>query len=121
MQSTDRQITTSPSVSSVRTSHSHHRLTIHMHPVAALVVYEYITTIDQEIFCIWTRPFTPTSLLLLSTRWVMLVNGFLPWILSESKQCEPSIYPQFTKAPPSLTHGFDRREARHVVYDSSEA
>ena len=59
-----------------------------------LFAYEYVATIDQEVYHVWMRPFTPTSLLLLSTRWVMLINAFLPWVPTGPTQCEFIIYPQ---------------------------
>ncbi|GJE98350.1 hypothetical protein PsYK624_145780 [Phanerochaete sordida] len=39
----------------------------------ALVAYEYVVTFDQEVACVWQRKFSAASLLLLSTRWVMLL------------------------------------------------
>ncbi|GJE98353.1 hypothetical protein PsYK624_145810 [Phanerochaete sordida] len=47
----------------------------------ALAVYEYVVTFDQEVVCVWRRKFSATSLLLLSTRWVMVLyqaTGILP-------------------------------------------
>ena len=44
----------------------------------ALIIYEYVITFADEIEAVWKRPWTATSVLLLSTRWVMLltlVNG----------------------------------------------
>ena len=63
----------------------------HKHLPVGLAAYEYMTTVDQEVYCVWMRPFTPTSLLLLSTRWVMLINGLLLWISVGPTQCEPII------------------------------
>ncbi|GJE96345.1 hypothetical protein PsYK624_125390 [Phanerochaete sordida] len=42
--------------------------------VMCLVLYELVITINQEIEVVWKRKFTITSLLLLSTRWLMIVN-----------------------------------------------
>ncbi|GJE84685.1 hypothetical protein PsYK624_007610 [Phanerochaete sordida] len=43
----------------------------------ALVAYEFLITIQLEIDTVWRRPWTATSLLLLSTRWVMVLSAVL--------------------------------------------
>ena len=43
----------------------------------ALLVYEYIITIDQELSAIWRRKFNVASLLFITVRWTMLFNGAL--------------------------------------------
>ncbi|EKM56357.1 uncharacterized protein PHACADRAFT_140967, partial [Phanerochaete carnosa HHB-10118-sp] len=45
-----------------------------VYSMLCLVVYEFVITLDQEIAVVWRRKFTLTSLLLLSTRWLMLLN-----------------------------------------------
>lgn len=42
--------------------------------IAGMVAYEYVITFDQEVAQVWMRRPTATSLLLLSTRWVMAGN-----------------------------------------------
>ena len=42
-----------------------------------LVLYEYLITVDRELQAVWQRRWTATSLLLLSTRWVMVVNAIV--------------------------------------------
>ncbi|GJE96339.1 hypothetical protein PsYK624_125330 [Phanerochaete sordida] len=42
--------------------------------LVCLLIYEIVITIDREISTVWRRKFSATSLLLLSTRWLMLVN-----------------------------------------------
>lgn len=44
---------------------------------SGLVVYEFVITLDQEIAAVWRRKFTATSMLLLSTRWLMLLYPIL--------------------------------------------
>ncbi|GJE96352.1 hypothetical protein PsYK624_125470 [Phanerochaete sordida] len=43
----------------------------------ALMVYEYITTFDQEVAVVWGRKFSATSVLLLGSRWLMVVFAYL--------------------------------------------
>ena len=43
----------------------------------AVVIYEYLITIDREVEAVWWRPWTASSLLLLSTRWVMVLSSML--------------------------------------------
>ncbi|GJE98361.1 hypothetical protein PsYK624_145900 [Phanerochaete sordida] len=38
-----------------------------------LVAYEYVITFGQEVACVWQKPISATSVLLLSTRWVMVL------------------------------------------------
>lgn len=38
----------------------------------ALVAYEYILTLHLEVSAVWQRPLTSTSLLLLSTRYIIV-------------------------------------------------
>ena len=45
----------------------------------ALVVYEYFITLDQEVATVWKRKFNATSCLLVTTRWVMLLNQIFTW------------------------------------------
>ena len=45
----------------------------------AVVIYEYLITIDREVETIWRRRWTASSLLLLSTRWVMVLSFMLPF------------------------------------------
>lgn len=40
-------------------------------------MYEYLFTMRSEMVTIWKRPWTATSLLLLSTRWLMFLNVVL--------------------------------------------
>ncbi|GJE99215.1 hypothetical protein PsYK624_154640 [Phanerochaete sordida] len=42
-----------------------------------LVVYEYAVTIDQEIIAAWRRNCTMASLILLSSRWLMIIGPVL--------------------------------------------
>ncbi|EKM56285.1 uncharacterized protein PHACADRAFT_207564 [Phanerochaete carnosa HHB-10118-sp] len=46
----------------------------------ALVTYEYVVTLDQEIAVVWKRKFTATSMMLLSTRWLMLWGVILMYM-----------------------------------------
>lgn len=49
-----------------------------------LVIYEFIITFEQEVSCIWTRKLTATSLLLLFTRWTMVLSEVIVWIPFDS-------------------------------------
>lgn len=43
--------------------------------------YEYLITLGDEVAVIWQRPWTATSVLLVSTRWVVVltnVTGLVP-------------------------------------------
>lgn len=42
--------------------------------LVALLAYEIIITIDGEVELVWKRRWTATSFLLLTTRWVMILN-----------------------------------------------
>ncbi|GJE98348.1 hypothetical protein PsYK624_145760 [Phanerochaete sordida] len=44
-----------------------------------LVAYEYVITFSQEVEYVWQKPLSVTSVLLLSTRWVMVVFQAL-WV-----------------------------------------
>ncbi|GJE98325.1 hypothetical protein PsYK624_145530 [Phanerochaete sordida] len=46
----------------------------------ALVIYELAVTFDQEVALVWSRRFTATSFLLLSTRWTtLLIAAIQAW------------------------------------------
>ena len=47
---------------------------------AAVVIYEYLITIDREVETVWWRTWTASSLLLLSTRWVMVLSSITQFI-----------------------------------------
>lgn len=43
--------------------------------------YEYLITFGEEVAVVWQRPWTATSVLLVSTRWVVVltnVTGLVP-------------------------------------------
>ncbi|GJE85324.1 hypothetical protein PsYK624_014030 [Phanerochaete sordida] len=44
---------------------------------SALVCYEYLITITDEINVVWLRKFSPVSVLLVSTRWAILIETIL--------------------------------------------
>ena len=44
---------------------------------AALVCYEYLITVSEEISIVWQQKFTPATLLLVSTRWAILIETIL--------------------------------------------
>ena len=48
--------------------------------VPALVVYEYILTIDREFAVVWKRKFNATSALLISVRWMMVLVQVSGWM-----------------------------------------
>lgn len=50
-----------------------------MTPGSALVAYEYIITIWQEVEAVWKRPMSATSILLISIRWLMLLTQATAW------------------------------------------
>ena len=50
---------------------------------AGLVAYEYIITFDQEVAQVWMRKTTATALLLLSTRWIMVLGPLINIVPSE--------------------------------------
>ncbi|EKM60225.1 uncharacterized protein PHACADRAFT_246073 [Phanerochaete carnosa HHB-10118-sp] len=56
-----------------------------------LAVYEYVITLNQEIAAVWRRKLTATSLLLLTIRWLMVLNPFLSAALPAERQvwCTP--------------------------------
>ena len=41
--------------------------------IAALICYEYLITLDDEIRTVWRRKFSAVSLLIVSTRWSLLL------------------------------------------------
>ena len=53
----------------------------------ALVVYEYVITLDQEISTIWKREWTMSSALLLSIRWAMLLNQIVAYVPASENVC----------------------------------
>ncbi|EKM56328.1 uncharacterized protein PHACADRAFT_207600 [Phanerochaete carnosa HHB-10118-sp] len=56
--------------------------------VLCLVVYEYSITLHQEVAVVWRRKPTVTSVLLLTTRWLMLLNPILNATPSTGAWCE---------------------------------
>lgn len=65
---------------------SFYTLLTYMSP--ALVAYEYVITLDQEISTVWSRKRTASSALLLSIRWVMVLNQVVSYIPASSKVCD---------------------------------
>ncbi|GJE85289.1 hypothetical protein PsYK624_013680 [Phanerochaete sordida] len=57
--------------------------------VTAMVVYEYLITLDREVAAVWKRKFAATSMLLLSVRWVMLLIQIIDWLPSTPGRCKP--------------------------------
>ena len=51
--------------------------------VAAMVMYEYLITFEDEVTTVWKRKFNLTSTFLLSVRWTMVVATIL-WLLPTS-------------------------------------
>lgn len=45
-----------------------------------LVLYEFVVTFDQEVEVGWKRKFTATSLLLLATRWLMVLGPIVTFV-----------------------------------------
>ena len=45
--------------------------------VQVIVIHEYLFTLDQEVLTVWKRHWTASSILLVSVRWVMVVNAAL--------------------------------------------
>lgn len=43
----------------------------------AVLVYEYIITFDDEVSTIWRRRWTAPSILLLTTRWNMMIQAVI--------------------------------------------
>ncbi|EKM57671.1 uncharacterized protein PHACADRAFT_206550 [Phanerochaete carnosa HHB-10118-sp] len=59
---------------------------------AALVCYEYMITITDEISSVWLQKFSPVSLLLVSTRWAILIETILQLIPATADKyaaCKP--------------------------------
>ena len=48
--------------------------------IVALVVYEYAITLAQEIDTVWRRSLTATSLVVLTTRWVMVASPLTSFV-----------------------------------------
>ncbi|GJE99206.1 hypothetical protein PsYK624_154550 [Phanerochaete sordida] len=48
--------------------------------ILCLIAYEYTITFGREVQCIWARKLTATSLLLLLTRWTMVLSQIWVWI-----------------------------------------
>ncbi|GJE96338.1 hypothetical protein PsYK624_125320 [Phanerochaete sordida] len=46
----------------------------------AVAAYEYIITFDQEVSIVWNRKLNAVSLLLVITRWLMVVEPILAFI-----------------------------------------
>lgn len=44
-------------------------------PFTALALYEYATTLDQEVRIVWRRRWTFTSALLVTMRWAMVLSA----------------------------------------------
>lgn len=55
-------------------------LNSHISLNTGLVAYEYIVTFDQEVNSVWARPPSATSVLLVTTRWVMVLNQIINWV-----------------------------------------
>lgn len=53
----------------------------------ALAVYEFIITFGQEVRTGWQRKLTLTSLLLVSTRWVMVAGQIMGWAAGTTDVC----------------------------------
>ncbi|GJE85319.1 hypothetical protein PsYK624_013980 [Phanerochaete sordida] len=59
--------------------------------VTALAVFEYVITFNDELCTAWRRRLNATSLLLISTRWVMVIAPTLAWAtLSTQRYVESS-------------------------------
>ena len=50
------------------------------HGYTALVAYEYLITFHEEVATVWKRKLTATSLLLLSTRYVLILTQILTFV-----------------------------------------
>ncbi|EKM56463.1 uncharacterized protein PHACADRAFT_207695 [Phanerochaete carnosa HHB-10118-sp] len=70
--------------------------------MTAIVVFEYLVTFDQELTCVWQRKFSATSVLLLTTRWVMIINQAIVWMPSTPKtKCSPLSISEKNRSPNS--------------------
>ncbi|KIP06490.1 hypothetical protein PHLGIDRAFT_106964 [Phlebiopsis gigantea 11061_1 CR5-6] len=58
--------------------------------VTALIAFEYFITLNQEIETVWKRKFTVTSLLLVTTRWTMIINQVFLWLPPTPAGCYPT-------------------------------
>lgn len=47
---------------------------------SALVVWEYLITLANEVNIFWKKPLNATSLLFIVTRWIMLANALLQFV-----------------------------------------
>ena len=56
-----------------------------MFPYLAMAVNEYIITFDQEIRLVWKRKRMLTSLLLVTTRYALLLAQIGGWVPGSSK------------------------------------
>lgn len=52
--------------------------------VTALVFYDHLITLDQEIRTVWQQKFSIVSLLIVSTRWTLLLQAAVDLIPGES-------------------------------------
>ncbi|GJF00639.1 hypothetical protein PsYK624_169330 [Phanerochaete sordida] len=57
----------------------------------SLVAYEFLVTVDQEMFCVWKKKLTATSLLLLATRWLMVLGPLVGSVLWPLDWCRPVV------------------------------
>lgn len=48
----------------------------------ALTFYEYAITFSQEVATVWRRRLTATSILLITTRWTLVLNAALSFAVS---------------------------------------
>lgn len=56
-------------------------------PLPGLVIYDFITSLGKEVALVWQRKMTATSLLLLSTRWVLVLTTVaMLWIPQTSTE-----------------------------------
>ena len=54
----------------------------------ALTCYEYITSLDKEILCVWMRPFSGSSAMLVSIHWNMVANQIVELISQQPPMCK---------------------------------
>lgn len=45
-----------------------------------ILVYDYVLTFAQEVTTVWRRKMTATSLLLVTTRWVMVLQAVVQFV-----------------------------------------
>ncbi len=53
----------------------------------ALVAYDYIITIPQEITAVWKRKFSIATLLFVINRYLMVLSILLAYVVSTPKVC----------------------------------